>query len=163
MRLFKKFQCDKCEKKFSHQEDLMHHELRAHCEDSRYDCKVCNEYFDSMEAMRDHLKKKHSYKNQIIFLTYRVSYNFFNFLEFLDLVFLSNRIPMQPLVCFFSFLPQNGQIMSGIKCVPSQRSSIKLDEFRSYFFFLVFPFIGKTVPQRTKGSRILLYFSLYSI
>ena len=63
MRLFKKFQCDKCEKKFSHQEDLMHHELQAHCEDSRYDCKVCNEYFDSMEAMRDHLKKKHSYKN----------------------------------------------------------------------------------------------------
>ena len=58
MRLFKKFQCDKCKKKFSHQEDLMHHELRAHCEDSRYDCKVCNEYFDSMESMRDHLKKK---------------------------------------------------------------------------------------------------------
>ena len=58
MRLFKKFQCDKCEKKFSHQEDLMHHELRTHCEDSRYDCKVCNEYFDSMESMRDHLKKK---------------------------------------------------------------------------------------------------------
>jgi hypothetical protein len=23
---------------------------------------VCNEFFDSMESMRDHLKKKHSYK-----------------------------------------------------------------------------------------------------
>ena len=66
MRLFKKFQCDKCEKKFSHQEDLMHHELRTHCEDSRYDCKVCNEYFDSMESMRDQLKKNHSYKNYIL-------------------------------------------------------------------------------------------------
>jgi len=41
----------------------MHHELLKHCEDPRYDCKVCNEFFDSMEAMRDHLKKKHSYKN----------------------------------------------------------------------------------------------------
>jgi len=41
----------------------MHHELLKHCKDPRYDCRVCNEFFDSMESMRDHLKKKHSYKN----------------------------------------------------------------------------------------------------
>jgi len=55
MGLFKKIQCDKCDEKFRKQEELMHHQLLAHAEDSRYDCKVCDEYFDSMEAMRTHL------------------------------------------------------------------------------------------------------------
>ena len=62
MGLFKKIQCDKCHEKFRKQEELMHHQLLAHVEDSRYDCKVCDEYFDSMEAMRTHLMRKHSYK-----------------------------------------------------------------------------------------------------
>jgi len=77
MRFFKKFQCDKCEEKFSRQEELMHHELLKHCEDPRYDCKVCNEFFDSMEAMRDHLKKKHSYKNKLQIRFYYRDLNFF--------------------------------------------------------------------------------------
>ncbi len=63
MRIFKKFQCDNCEEKFRHEADLMHHKLLRHSKDSRYDCRACNEYFDSMEAMRDHIKKNHSYKN----------------------------------------------------------------------------------------------------
>jgi len=62
MRFFKKFKCDKCDSKFSRQEDLMHHMELAHFKDLPYDCKECNLFFSSMEEMRTHLQRKHSYK-----------------------------------------------------------------------------------------------------
>ena len=36
--------------------------LCEECDLATYDCKECNENFHSMSEMRDHLKKKHSYK-----------------------------------------------------------------------------------------------------
>ncbi|MEE8178655.1 MAG: C2H2-type zinc finger protein [Nitrosopumilaceae archaeon] len=39
----------------------MHHQEIVHS-NSAYDCKVCNEFFSSMEDMRTHLKKNHSYR-----------------------------------------------------------------------------------------------------
>ena len=62
MRFFKKFECEKCDKKFSQQEELMHHHEIVHNKDLPYDCKECNEFFSSMEDMRTHLQRKHSYK-----------------------------------------------------------------------------------------------------
>ena len=62
MIFFKKFQCELCQKKFSHPEDLMNHQELEHFKDSPYDCKECKENFYSMSEMRDHLKKNHSYK-----------------------------------------------------------------------------------------------------
>ncbi len=61
MRFFKKFECERCNEKFSQQEDLMHHQEIVHS-NSAYDCKECNEFFSSMEDMRTHLKKNHSYR-----------------------------------------------------------------------------------------------------
>lgn len=63
MHLFKKFKCEKCDRKFSQQEELMHHKQIAH-DASMYDCKECNLYFPSMEAMRTHLQRTHSYKGK---------------------------------------------------------------------------------------------------
>ena len=51
-----------CQKKFSRHEDLMNHQELEHFKDKPYDCKECNENFHSMSEMRDHLKRKHSYK-----------------------------------------------------------------------------------------------------
>ncbi len=62
MKLFKKFQCEICLEKFSQHEELMNHQEITHFKDSPYDCKTCNENFHSMSEMRDHLRKKHSYK-----------------------------------------------------------------------------------------------------
>ena len=62
MIFFKKFQCELCKQKFSHHEDLMNHQELEHFKNSPYDCKECNENFNSMSEMRDHLKRKHSYK-----------------------------------------------------------------------------------------------------
>ena len=59
---FKKFSCERCEQKFSKQEELMQHLQVVHYKDTAYDCKECNEFFSSMEEMRTHLQKKHSYK-----------------------------------------------------------------------------------------------------
>jgi len=59
---FKKFSCEKCEQKFSKQEELMQHMQVVHYKDLPYDCKECNEFFSSMEDMRTHLQRKHSYK-----------------------------------------------------------------------------------------------------
>ena len=42
MHLFKKFKCEKCDKKFRQQEELMQHEQVAHGKDLLYDCKECN-------------------------------------------------------------------------------------------------------------------------
>jgi len=62
MKFFKKFQCEVCQVKFSRHEELMNHQEITHYKDSPYDCNVCNENFHSMSEMRDHLRKKHSYK-----------------------------------------------------------------------------------------------------
>jgi KRAB domain-containing zinc finger protein len=59
---FKKHQCDKCDKKFSKQEEVMNHKQIIHGKDSQYDCKECNKNFLNMEDMRTHLQKEHSYK-----------------------------------------------------------------------------------------------------
>ncbi|MGI0088080.1 MAG: C2H2-type zinc finger protein [Nitrosotalea sp.] len=63
MRLFKKHKCEKCGRRFGQQEELMHHEQIAH-DVSMYDCKECNLYFPSMEAMRTHLQRMHSYQGK---------------------------------------------------------------------------------------------------
>lgn len=62
MIFFKKIKCDKCDQKFSRQEDLMQHEQVVHNKDLPYDCKECNQFFSSMEEMRTHLQRFHSYK-----------------------------------------------------------------------------------------------------
>ena len=62
MNLFKKYQCDKCDKKFSKQEELMNHKQIIHGKESQYDCKECNRNFSNMEYMRTHLQREHSYK-----------------------------------------------------------------------------------------------------
>ena len=48
--------------KFSKHEQLMHHKEIVHFKDAPYDCKICNKNFTNMSDMRDHLRKKHSYK-----------------------------------------------------------------------------------------------------
>ena len=62
MKFFKKFQCEVCRENFSKNEQLMNHQEMAHFKDLPYDCKECNENFHSMLEMREHLRKKHSYK-----------------------------------------------------------------------------------------------------
>ena len=62
MNLFKKYQCDKCDKEFSKQEELMNHKQIIHGKDSQYDCNECNRNFSNMEDMRTHLQREHSYK-----------------------------------------------------------------------------------------------------
>jgi KRAB domain-containing zinc finger protein len=66
MIFFKRFSCEKCEKKFSKQEDLMQHHEIVHNKDLPYDCQECNQFFSSMEEMRTHLQRNHSYKKDRI-------------------------------------------------------------------------------------------------
>lgn len=40
----------------------MQHEQVVHNKDLPYDCKECNQFFSSMEEMRTHLQRFHSYK-----------------------------------------------------------------------------------------------------
>ncbi len=63
MHLFKKHVCQKCGRKFSQQEELMHHEQISH-DDTPYDCKECNLNFSSMEEMRTHLQRAHRYSGK---------------------------------------------------------------------------------------------------
>ncbi|KAF6247319.1 hypothetical protein C6990_02250 [Nitrosopumilus sp. b3] len=62
MGLFKKIKCEKCDKKFSKQEEMMNHIQIIHGKDLQYDCKECNKFFSNMEDMRTHLQREHSYK-----------------------------------------------------------------------------------------------------
>ncbi|MBT8172502.1 MAG: hypothetical protein KJN83_00380 [Nitrosopumilus sp.] len=62
MGLFKKIKCEKCDKKFSKQEEMMNHMQIIHGKDLQYDCKECNRFFSNMEDMRTHLQREHSYK-----------------------------------------------------------------------------------------------------
>ena len=64
MKFFKKFECEKCEKKFSQQEELMQHLQIVHFNNTPYDCKKCNQFFSNMEDMRTHLQRHHSYKKE---------------------------------------------------------------------------------------------------
>jgi len=64
MRIFKKYKCEKCDKKFKQQEELMQHEQLEHSS-SLYDCKQCKLYFSSMEEMRTHLQRFHSYRGKV--------------------------------------------------------------------------------------------------
>ena len=66
MIFFKRFSCEKCDKKFSKQEELMQHHEIVHDKDLPYDCKECNQFFSSMEEMRTHLQRNHSYKKDRI-------------------------------------------------------------------------------------------------
>ncbi len=66
MIFFKRFSCEKCDKKFSKQEELMQHHEIVHNKDLPYDCKECNQFFSSMEEMRSHLQRNHSYKKDRI-------------------------------------------------------------------------------------------------
>ncbi len=59
MNFFKKFQCDKCDKKFSKEEELMNHKEFS-WKNLQYDCKECNKNFSNMEDMRTHLQREHS-------------------------------------------------------------------------------------------------------
>ena len=54
------------DKKFSKQEEFMHHQQVVHNKDLPYDCKECNQFFSSMEDMRTHLQRHHSYKKDRI-------------------------------------------------------------------------------------------------
>ena len=63
MHIFKKYKCEKCDKKFRQQEELMQHEQVVHST-SLYDCKQCKLYFSSMEEMRTHLQRTHSYRGK---------------------------------------------------------------------------------------------------
>jgi len=49
-----------CDAKFRQQEYLMLHQ-QLHHGDKRYDCKECNKFFSSMEEMRTHMQRVHSY------------------------------------------------------------------------------------------------------
>ncbi|MGI0064230.1 MAG: hypothetical protein ACREAL_05100 [Nitrosopumilaceae archaeon] len=40
----------------------MNHQQVVHNKDLPYDCKECNQFFSSMEEMRTHLQRHHSYK-----------------------------------------------------------------------------------------------------
>ena len=51
-----------CDLKFTQLENLMQHKQVVHYKDTSYDCKKCQKNFDSMEEMRSHLQKQHSYK-----------------------------------------------------------------------------------------------------
>ena len=62
MNFLKNIECEKCDKKFSKQEELMNHEQIIHGKDLQYDCKECNKKFSNMEDMRTHLQREHSYK-----------------------------------------------------------------------------------------------------
>ena len=42
VNFLKKHQCDKCNKKFSKQEEFMNHKQIVHGKDTQYDCKECD-------------------------------------------------------------------------------------------------------------------------
>jgi len=44
---------------------MQHHQV-VHNKDLPYDCKECNQFFSSMEEMRNHLQRNHSYKKDRI-------------------------------------------------------------------------------------------------
>ena len=45
MGFLKKFKCEKCDLKFSQEEELMQHSQIVHYKDYPYDCKECNKSY----------------------------------------------------------------------------------------------------------------------
>ena len=64
IKLFKSIKCNICNKKFSDEFNKMNHEQIVHGKDTKYDCKECDRYFSSMEEMRTHLQREHTYKGR---------------------------------------------------------------------------------------------------
>lgn len=62
MGFFKRHACSACSAGFWRPEDLMNHRQVVHGKDLPYDCRECDRYFSSMEEMRAHLQREHSYK-----------------------------------------------------------------------------------------------------
>jgi len=62
MGFFRRHRCGLCGSRFSRQEELMQHKQAVHFKDSPYDCRECGLDFPSMEDMRAHLQREHSYK-----------------------------------------------------------------------------------------------------
>lgn len=60
-KVFKRYECKICKKKFRKIEESMQHQQVIHGTGRSYTCKKCNLSFDGMEQMRDHIKKTHSY------------------------------------------------------------------------------------------------------
>jgi len=60
-KVFKRYECKICKKKFRKIEESMQHQQVIHGTGRSYTCNKCNLSFDGMEQMRDHIKKTHSY------------------------------------------------------------------------------------------------------
>ena len=54
----KKIQCEKCDNKFSKEEDLMQHYQVVHNKDLPYDCKECNQFFFKYGRNEDSFTKR---------------------------------------------------------------------------------------------------------
>ena len=61
LSLLKRNTCEFCGKSFGTLEQMMKHFQITH-DNKTYECKQCDLKFEGMEIMRDHIKRKHSYK-----------------------------------------------------------------------------------------------------
>lgn len=59
--IFKRHQCKTCNRKFRKIENLMHHQMLYHSDNSKYECSNCKQVFTDMDKLKDHIRKFHSY------------------------------------------------------------------------------------------------------